>query len=212
MSVSRARCDSGLPPAVAGPAFLRDGTEVWVRPVRPTDDDLVRGFVEEESPESLERRYFSAIRPARVEEAIVRASRPEDRLCLLVLGERAERLAVLGVGEYARSPDDASVAEVAFLVAEAFRGRGIATLLLARLARAARGYGIVRFEARVLPENPEMLEVFRGSGLAVEEASSDGEVDVSIPLGPVATPSGTLGRTGDAPSPAPPTVGVGGPA
>jgi len=212
MSVARARCDSGLPPAVAGPAFLRDGTEVWVRPVHPSDDDLVRGFVEQESPESLERRYFSAIRPSRVEEAIVRSSRPEERLCLVVLGERAERLAVLGVGEYARSPDDPSVAEVAFLVAEAFRGRGIATLLLARLARAARGYGIVRFEARVLPENPEMLEVFRGSGLPVEEASSDGEVDVSIPLGPEATPSGTLGGAGLLPPSDLPSLGPGGPA
>lgn len=187
-----------LPPAVAGPAFLRDGTEVWVRPVLPSDRELVREFVEQESPESLELRYFSAIRPVLAQEEIVRPTSPDDRLCLVVLGDRADMVAVLGVGEYARTPDRPSVAEVAFLVATPFRGRGIATLLLARLARAARAFGILTFEARVRSENPEMLEVFRGSGLPMREQSSEGEVDVIIPLQPEASPSAAV-----RPAPAP---------
>lgn len=175
--------DVWLPPAVTGAAFLRDGTEVWVRPVQPSDRDLVLDLLERESPESLDPRYFAALRRGLAEGEFV-APPPGEGLCLLVLGDRSARVAVLGLGEYVRTRPSSPVADVAFLVAGPFRGRGIATLLLARLARAARGFGILRFEARVREETPELLEVFRGSGLPFTEAPGEGEVDVVIPLSP----------------------------
>ncbi|HYB62972.1 MAG TPA: GNAT family N-acetyltransferase [Thermoplasmata archaeon] len=184
--------DPELPPAVAGPAFLPDGTEVWVRPIHSSDSELVREFVEQESPSSLELRYFSAVRPVLAQEETGRHPPPGDRLCLLVLGDRADRVSILGIGEYARVGPGATTAEVGFLVAAAFHGRGIAALLLARLARAARTFGIARFEARVAGESPELLEVFRGSGLPVHEELGDEEVDVLIPTGSEVGPSGTM--------------------
>jgi acetyltransferase len=188
--------DPTLPPAVAGPAFLRDGTEVWVRPAQSSDRDLVLDLLERESPDALKQRYFSALRPGRAGEELLAPSVPEDRLCLLVLGDRSDRVVVLGVGEYARLGPGSSVAEVAFLVGAPYRGRGIATLLLARLARAALAFGIRRFEARIRAENPEMLEVFRGSGLPFTEETGEDEVDVLIPLAPDAGASGA-GFAGD---------------
>jgi GNAT superfamily N-acetyltransferase len=182
--LSRARPDVSLPPAIAGAAFLRDGTEVWIRPVGEEDRELVLDFLRHEPEEALERRYFETLRPERAGEEVLAPSRPDRRLCLVALGLRADRVAVLGVGEYARRGAEASVAEVAFLVARAYRGRGIATLLLARLARAARVFGVVSFEARIDEDNPAMLEVFRGSGLPYSERVADGEIDVEIPLVP----------------------------
>jgi GNAT superfamily N-acetyltransferase len=183
-----------LPPAVAGAAFLRDGTEVWVRPALPSDYDLIFDLLERESPTALEQRYFRAIRPEAEEGGTPAVSKPGDRLCLLVLGDRTARLAVLGLGEYLRLGTDAQAAEVSFLVAAPFRGRGIASLLLARLARAARAFGVVRFEARVLSDNSEMLEVFRGSGLPFTERTAPGEVDVVIPLSPEVDHAATAHR------------------
>jgi GNAT superfamily N-acetyltransferase len=173
-----------LPPGVVGPAFLRDGTEVWVRPAIGPDRDLLLELLEREPSESLAFRFGSAIRPELAEEEIARIAPPEDRLCLLALGDRSGRAAVLGVGEYARLGPGAPAAEIAFLVAAPFRRRGIASLLLARLARAAEGFGILRFEARVRADNPEMLEVFRGCGRPLVEAGEEGEVLVQIPLVP----------------------------
>jgi GNAT superfamily N-acetyltransferase len=160
--------------------------------VQSADRELVREFLEQESPDSLEMRYFSAVRPVLAQEEIVRSTPPDDRLCLLALGDPADRVTVLGVGEYARTRPGSTVAEVAFLVATPYRGRGIATLLLARLARAARAFGILRFEARVRSENPDMLEVFRGSGLPLHESVAEGEVDVEIPLCPEVGSSGGM--------------------
>lgn len=173
-----------LPPAVTGPAFLRDGTEVWVRGAQPTDRDLVLDLLEREALESPEGSAPLRSPTLLGQREILEPAAPQDRLCLLVLGDVSGRVRALGVGEYARPRPASTVAEIAFLVAGPFRGRGIATLLLARLARAAQAFGIVRFEARIRAENPEMLEVFRGSGFPFTEEPAEGEVDVLIPLTP----------------------------
>jgi RimJ/RimL family protein N-acetyltransferase len=190
------RVEAALPPAVAGPAFLSDGTEVWVRPVQASDRDIVLDLLEREAPEP---RHFVTARPTLAQEEILAPSSPDDRLCLLVLGDRPDRVAVLGMGEYARTRTGSPVAEVAFLVGGPFRDQGIATLLLARLARAALAFGIQRFEARVRAENPEMLEVFRGTGVPFTEESAEGEVDLLIPLAPEVGASGAA-LAGQAPT------------
>jgi GNAT superfamily N-acetyltransferase len=54
-------------------------------------------------------------------------------------------------------------AEVEFAVTEDYQGRGLATLLLARLAELAVARGIPIFEAEVLPASKRMLQVLRDS-------------------------------------------------
>ena len=62
---------------------------------------------------------------------------------------------------------DGERAEVAFLVADAWQGRGISTIMLAHLAAIAVHHGIGTFVAEVLPVNHRMVEVFRQSGFPV---------------------------------------------
>ncbi len=87
---------------------------------------------------------------------------------------------IVGLGQYFKR---GAVAEVAFVVAEAFRGRGIASRLLRRLACKARGAGVSHFGADVLAGNRPMLDVFRHSGLPIQENSADGVVHVTMSLG-----------------------------
>ena len=72
-------------------------------------------------------------------------------------------------------------AEVAFLVADAWQGHGIATLMLAHLAAAAQEHGIETFTAEVLPHNHRMIEVFRDSGFPVELHSSSEVLEIELP-------------------------------
>ena len=60
-------------------------------------------------------------------------------------------------------------AEVAFTIADEFRGRGLATILLGQLADVAAANGIQVFEAEVMGSNQAMLHVFRESGFPVLE-------------------------------------------
>ncbi len=171
-----------LAPGVAGVGFLTDAGEVWVRPAQASDRDLLLEFLGRERPEALEQRYSGAVRPEVAAEEILLRSAAEDRLSLIALADEGEAVAVLGVGEYARRPAVTAVAEVAFLVAARARGRGIATLLLHRLARAARRYGITHFEATTGLENREMLNVLRHAGYPWVERTEGGEVTLRLSI------------------------------
>jgi len=77
---------------------------------------------------------------------------------------------------------DEPAAEVAFVVEEDYQGRGIAGLLLRALSAIARGRGLKRFEADVLPANGAMLHVFANSGLPMVDSMEDGDIHVSLML------------------------------
>ncbi len=86
---------------------------------------------------------------------------------------------IVGHAGYVREDDTA--AEVAFAIAEAYQGHGLATTLLAHLAAHARAHDIESFTAEVLPENHRMIDVFRESGFPVEVSSGLDIVSVRLP-------------------------------
>jgi RimJ/RimL family protein N-acetyltransferase len=169
--------------------------------VRPGDTAQIDDLVTRLSTESIEERYFS---PIARESVIAELLQPDDvthRLSLLLYRELPERTEVLGQGEYTRDGPRSPSAEVAFLVADAYQGRGAASILLTRLARSARDQGIQRFRAIILPENLKMLDVFRGSGFpcAVERRTDHVVVTLAIAEEPhpsyaaLATPPARVG-------------------
>ena len=84
-----------------------------------------------------------------------------------------------GHGTYIR--EGPGRAEVAFAVADAWHGHGIATVLLAHLAAAAAEEGIETFTATVLSENRRMLGVFHDSGFPVVARRAEGEIEIELP-------------------------------
>jgi RimJ/RimL family protein N-acetyltransferase len=55
-------------------------------------------------------------------------------------------------------------AELAFVVVDAYQGKGIATALMRHLRTIARDAGLKELTAEVLSENAAMLKVFSGFG------------------------------------------------
>ena len=72
-------------------------------------------------------------------------------------------------------------AEVAFMVEDAHQGRGLGTQLLQLLTVYARRQGIEGFEAYVLPENAQMMRLFRNSGYHLQRSFEEGVYSVSFP-------------------------------
>jgi acetate---CoA ligase (ADP-forming) len=159
---------------------LRDGSTVHVRPVRrgdAADRDAILAFLQDLSGESRYLRFFSghsdltsaADRSIEVDYAarhgLVATAGAQDR--------------VIGHAMYVQDGPDR--AEVAFAVADAMQGHGLGTMLLAHLAEHAHRAGIPTFEARVLPQNTRMIEVFRESGFPVRLRSEPGEVVAELP-------------------------------
>lgn len=151
--------------------LLADGGTVHVRPISPDDADRLVEFHAGLSQQTVYFRFFTAkptLSPPQVEHFT--HVDHHDRVALVAaLGER-----LVAVARYDRTPG-ADSAEVAFVVSDEHQGRGIGTALLEHLAAAARERGITRFVATTLPDNRQMLEVFRTAGFE-ERARMDGDV------------------------------------
>ncbi|MDP1820068.1 MAG: GNAT family N-acetyltransferase, partial [Acidimicrobiales bacterium] len=154
----------GLPPGYPTDfetdVVLADGATAHVRPIRPEDGPRITEFHGRQSPQSIYYRYFSP-RPRLSERDLDRLTSVDyvDRMALVAL--RGDVL--IGVARYDRWRHR-SEAEVAFFVDDANHGRGLATILLERLAVRARDVGLTGFTASVLPDNRKMIGVFVQAG------------------------------------------------
>ena len=75
--------------------------------------------------------------------------------------------------------------EVAIVVQEDFRRRGIAAFLLRHLAKVAAQQGIVGFTADVLSDNSAMLDAFRKIAVPIEVQSKTGITGIRFCLSDV---------------------------
>src|SRR5215210_356018 len=164
-----------MPPVIETDIVLRDGSTVHVRPTTGEDAPRLRAFLAGLSDRSRWFRFFSA--GVDLDAAARRAADPGQGLSLLAL--RGAEGTVVGHGTCV--PAAPGRAEVAFAVADAWHGHGIATVLLAHLAHAAAGQGIDTFIATVLSENRRMLGVFHDSGFPVVSRRAEGEIELELP-------------------------------
>jgi acyl-CoA synthetase (NDP forming)/RimJ/RimL family protein N-acetyltransferase len=155
---------------------LRDGSTVTVRRVTAADRGALAAFLDALGVDARYLRFFScAVDVER--EAAAAAGLGLNGQGLIALAGDPER--IVGHAEYIR--ERPGRAEVAFEVAGAWQGHGIATVLLAQLAELASEQGIDTFTATVLPANHRMIGVFRDSGFATEVSVACGELQVEFP-------------------------------
>jgi len=160
--------------------LLADGTTAVVRAIRPGDADDLRALHARLSPESVILRFFGP-HPRLSDAEVERFTTVDgvDRVALVAVRSRD----IVAVARYDRAPGS-DEAEVAFVVDDAFQGRGLGTILLEHLASAARARGIGRFVADTLSENFRMLGVFRDAGFARQLTRSSEVMRVVLDIAP----------------------------
>ncbi|HEY3116288.1 MAG TPA: GNAT family N-acetyltransferase, partial [Chloroflexota bacterium] len=112
---------------------LRDGSTVSIRQTGPDDEPLLLAFFESLSEESRASRFFSAAADLSAAAHAASVLRPDQGVGLAACASSDGRI----VGHASYRSGRHGAAEVDFAVAEQFQGRGIATLLLGRLADIA---------------------------------------------------------------------------
>ena len=162
---------------------LRDGSVAGVRPAGPPDRDALRRFFHGLSPEARRHRFFIAgDPPLAVVERFCAAPEPTRAFTLIATRRVGDDDRVIAVASYFRVTD--AVAEAAFAVDDAFHGKGLATLLLERLATFASSAGFSRFHATTMADNRAMLEVFHDSGFEVRSRPTRDTIEVQLALQP----------------------------
>ncbi len=160
---------------------LRDGSTAGIRPAAASDRDAMRRFFDELSPASRRLRFLAAATASdELLDRLCDNREPHKGLTLIVCRRGLQDTHIVGVGSY--FADSEASAEVAFAVDDRFHGRGIATALLERLALYGRDQNFEYFSASVLPENSEMLDVFRDSGFEAGSTTDAGVVEVRLSL------------------------------
>jgi len=140
---------------------LRDGTALRLRPIRADDAPRLVEYYGRLSAHTAYQRFFTVMKRlppdwARLHSAV------DYRTQLALLAERGprEQPELIAVARY-EPTDDPDTVEVAFVVQDAWQGRGLGTTMLEALLAAAAARGITLFRAYVLADNPRMLDLLR---------------------------------------------------
>jgi RimJ/RimL family protein N-acetyltransferase len=140
--------------------IFKGGLRGHIRVIKSTDEAMLRDLFYNLSEESVYFRYFSTRRsmPQKNLQQYVNITEEEGLSLVVTIGPREDRK-IVGEARYMINPGD-PYPDVAFMVDENYRGRGIASALLHYLIDIAREHGIKGFRAEVLVSNRSMMRVF----------------------------------------------------
>jgi RimJ/RimL family protein N-acetyltransferase len=161
---------------------IRDGAQVHVRPIEPSDSDALQEAFERLSLESRYERFLSPL--DHMSNAMVRYFTDvdhHDHEALVAFDPESGRL--VGVARYVREKNP-EVAEAAITVADDWHGRGLGTALLHEIAERAREEGVKRFTAYVLARNEDMMGLLFRLGPAKVVDRQHGAVQIEAELPP----------------------------
>ncbi|KJU82020.1 4-hydroxybutyrate coenzyme A transferase [Candidatus Magnetobacterium bavaricum] len=149
------------------------GLDVLLRPVRISDESLLKDFFYSLSDETLYKRFISVRRDMphqRLQEYL--AIDYVLRVVILAVPPKEPHTAetgesVLGMGQYTVN-HATHFADVAFVIRDAYQGRGIGQALLHHLSVIARQQGLLGFTAETLVHNRAMIKLFEGMDFDTE--------------------------------------------
>lgn len=161
---------------------LKDKRRVFVRPLKLTDEPLVREMFYKLSTESVHYRFFEMLKamPHDRLQDLLKVDYSDD-MALVVLTEAGEAADMVAIAHYHKDPKT-DFAEAAFMVRDDWQSKGIGTALMQKLVLSARKNGIKGFTADVFMQNHGMLRIFHKCGYRVESQLSDGTYSLRIPF------------------------------
>lgn len=154
--------------------------QIFIRPVKISDESLLKDFFYSLSDNSLHRRFLS-----------YRKDMPHERLqdfviidytrevVLVVVAGDQENQQIVAVGQYGID-EDTHTAEVAFAVRDDKQDRGIGFELLRYLTYLAKRHGLLGFTAEVLADNKPMMHVFEKGGFDMKKKNEGGVYELML--------------------------------
>ncbi len=158
----------------------KSNIQIFIRPVKISDEPLLKDFFYSLSDSSMHRRFLS-----------YRKDMPHERLqdfviidytkevVLVVVDGNHENQQILAVGQYGVD-EETHTAEVAFAVRDDKQDRGIGFELLKYLTYLAKRQGLLGFTAEVLAENKPMLHVFEKGGFDINKKNEGGVYELML--------------------------------
>ncbi len=159
----------------------RQGMELLLRPVKISDESLIKDFYYSLSDESLHRRFLSMLKsmPHKRLQKFVVIDYTKDTVILAVKKYVEDIEEVVGIGQYSIDPVN-HTADVAFAIRDDYQGHGIGTQLLLYLTYLAKRQGLLGFTADVLADNWRMLHLFGKMGFDIKKRLDAGAYTLTM--------------------------------
>ncbi|MGA7324994.1 MAG: bifunctional acetate--CoA ligase family protein/GNAT family N-acetyltransferase [Rhodomicrobium sp.] len=157
---------------------LPDGSEIFMRPIRPDDERFYAEFMRHMTPEDIRLRMFMPVKElsheflARMTQ--IDYAREMAFIALRPAASGSEEM--LGVARFFADPDFEK-AEYAVIVRSDLKGHGIGWALMRHLIAYARSAGLKMLQGCVLKENATMIQMCRELGFGVEADKEDPAID-----------------------------------
>lgn len=158
----------------------KTGLTLFFRPIKISDEPLLKDFIHSLSDQSLYRRFMTArydMPHERLQELVV-IDYTKEMAILAVIGEMGKEK-IVGVGRY-YIDEETHTAEVAFAVRDDYQNQGIGTELLSYLTYLAKRQGLLGFTAEVFSDNLPMLHVFEKGGFIIERRTMAGITELKM--------------------------------
>jgi acetyltransferase len=138
--------------------------QIVIRPIEPTDADMVQAFVRDLSGASRYFRFFQPLKclPPGMIERFIRVDGPAH-VALVALAPMQGKECLVGEARYCGIGDGAT-AELAIVVADEWQRRGVGTALLQILEGVAAANGITQLTGEALARNDTFASFVRASG------------------------------------------------
>jgi RimJ/RimL family protein N-acetyltransferase len=161
---------------------LRDGSRIEIRALRPDDQQDMLGAIGRTSAQSLQRRFFVPKRGLSEKEVSFFMNIDfADHVALVAQIDEDGRDVIVGGARYIVVQP--GKAEMAFVVVDAYQGKGIGAALMRHLIAIARESGMRELTADVLPENAAMLALFKKFGFRTAPRREPQVIHVALQLG-----------------------------
>ncbi len=154
--------------------LLDSGTEIYFRPIHPTDAPLMRDLLYNLSQETLYYRFMSHNQHFGQSE-IQNFVYVDHRKDVAIVGTLPEAHGddIVAVGRYYLD-ERTNLAEVAFVIRDQWQHKGLGTFMFRHLITLAKASGIAGFTAEVLRDNKAMQSIFNHSGYKVQSSVEEG--------------------------------------
>jgi len=160
----------------------RKGLKIFLRPMKITDEGLMKDFFYSLSPKSIHKRFMS-----------YRVEMPHEKLqqylpvdyekdmAIAALTKEGDNEILVGLAQYFLNRDR-HTAEVAIVVRDSYQNKSVGTEMLFYLTAVARQRGLLGFTAEVLLDNEPMLRLFDKLGFDIERRWDEDTYSLDIPF------------------------------
>lgn len=171
---------SGPPARYEERLRLKDGREVFLRPLLEEDRELIVDLFNRISPQSVYQRFLTDLHA--LPENLLHHLTHLDHLrefALVGVSHEEGREAIVAVGRYSLDPEE-QLADLALAVRDDWQNLGLGKALLQRTVAIAREHGITRFGSMMDPRNTVMGKTLKDLGYEVRYSLRSGFYHVEI--------------------------------